>query len=79
MPDFQNLTVTTQGSANVNVPRFTVECTINDSTTGAVLADYTGANAIQFPGILATLTGPQRRAILDYILSHLILMRGGYE
>lgn len=79
MPDLQNFTVTAQAAANINVPRFTISCTVTDSQTGAVLADFTGANAITFPGVLTTLTAQQRRDLLDLIVTKIIFQKAGLE
>ena len=72
MPDLQNFTVTAIGSASVNVPRFTISGQITDSRTGAVLRDFTGANAITFPNVLGTLTAAQRLKVLDLLAEALL-------
>jgi len=77
MPDIRNLVITPQTSANVNVPRATISCTIHDSKTGAQLFDFTGANAVAFPGILSTLTAADRLELLHLILTWLLAKRMG--
>ena len=72
MPDLQGFTITAQSAANVNVPRATISCTVLDATTGAVLADLTGANAIQWPGVIATLTAADRRELAQLIATWLV-------
>lgn len=79
MADFQNVVVTSQAAANVNVPRYSVSVQVTDSTTGALLADFTGANAIQWPGVLATLTAEQRRAILEMVLTYVVRVKAGLQ
>lgn len=79
MPDLQNFSVTPGTAANVNIQRFTIECQITDSNTGAVLHDFTGANAIQWPSVMGTLTAAQRRSILQDIVNRIIYMRAGLE
>lgn len=77
MPDLQNFSVTPLASASVNVPRARIECQVCDSRTGAVLRDFTGANAVTFPNILSSLTGAERLELLDLIATWLILKRFG--
>lgn len=77
MPDIQSLVITAQGAANVNVPRFTVACRVTDSITGATVADFTGANALVWPGVLASLTATQRREVLRQIMALVLYMRAG--
>lgn len=79
MPDFQQFDVQTLGSVSVTLPRFQISVKVTDSQTGATIADFTGANAFVFPGVLATLTAAQRRTILDDIVARLIRMKAGLE
>lgn len=79
MPDLQNFSRTFLGASNVNVPRVQISAQITDSTTGAVLADFTGANVIIFPAVLSTLSAAQRQKIADMIATTLVLMRGGFD
>ena len=74
MPDLQKFTVTAIGSANISVPRFTISGQITNSRTGAVLRDFTGANAITFPNVLGTLTAAQQIKVID-ILAEALLRR----
>jgi hypothetical protein len=79
MPDLQNFSRTFLGASNVNVPRVQIAATVTDSTTGAVLADFTGANVIIFPAVMSTLTQQQRQKIADMIAMTLVLMRAGFD
>ena len=79
MPDLQKFKITALSAANVNVPRATIEGQICDSTTGAVLHDFTGANALTFPGVLTTLTAEQRRVLVERLASWLLMVKGGFE
>lgn len=77
MPDLQEFSVAPNGTATLNnFPRFTISAKITDSKTGAVLFDFTGANAIQFPGDLPTIlnTAAERRAFVETI-AHFLLHR----
>lgn len=75
--DIQNYTVTVGANQSVTVPRVTLSGTINNSTTGAQLFDFTGANAIVFPAILGTLTAQQRLDVLNLIANYLIATKLG--
>ena len=74
MPDLQHFSVTRSG-ANVQVgpsalttaPEFVISGQLCDSTSGAVLADFTGANAIHVPAVLATLTAAQHDELLQLV------------
>jgi hypothetical protein len=77
MADLRNYSVARLTSANVNVPRWTISCTVVDSATGATLADFTGANALSFPGVLATLTATQRNDLMEALFTRIALIRAG--
>lgn len=68
MPDLQELVITRGGNKNVNMPEYTLSFQITDSTTGAVLRNYTGANALKFPAVLATLTEEQQTELVHRIV-----------
>jgi hypothetical protein len=74
MPDLQNFDVSPL-AGTVNMPRFAIECRITDSATGAVIADFTGANAIVFPNELTGWTAAERRQFVRIIARHLIRKR----
>lgn len=79
MPDLQNFSITPLSNASVNVPRFRIECQITNSQTGAVINDYTGANAIIFPADLAAIlpTAAERREFIDHLAHYLIRKKAG--
>lgn len=79
MPDLQNFTITAQSAANVNVPRALISCLITDSVNGAVLADFTGANAINFPGVISTLSAADRAELADMIATWLVFKKAGIQ
>ena len=65
MPDLQSFGVTRAGTVNLNnVPVWTVSFQVCDSTTGAVLRDFTGANAFSFPQVFAQFTAAQQDALV---------------
>ena len=75
MPDLQNFSITAASAVNVNVPRFTIQCQVVQGTN--ILADFTGANAIQFPSVLSTLSAAQRRELVDLIANTIIYQKAG--
>jgi len=77
MADINGLTVTALGAAAVTMPRFQIECVLTNPRTGAIVADFTGANAVLFPAVLGNLTAAQRREFLDMVLSWMLHTRGG--
>lgn len=78
MPDLHNFSITPLGNANVNVPRAQIECQVVESVVnGAVLADFTGANAIIFPGVISTLTAADRQELAQMIANWLVLKKAG--
>jgi len=78
MPDILNYSVTVLGAANVNVPRATIAARVVDSSNQSiVLADFTGGNALNWPGVLTTLTATQRQQLIDMVATTIILMRAG--
>ena len=72
--DVQNFDVSLL-AGTASIPRFSIECRILDSQTGAVLQDFTGANAIVFPGELTTYTAAERRQFVRMIARHMIRKR----
>ena len=79
MPDLQNFSITPMAAANINVPRATISAQVTDSSTGAGLADFTGVNALTFPGVLTTLTAGQRGELIDLLATKIIFMKAGLE
>jgi hypothetical protein len=78
MPDFLNFLITPLGSASVNVPRAQIEAKVVDSANQqTVIADFTGANALIFPAVIATLTAPQRLELAQLIAGWLIRTKAG--
>lgn len=78
MADFLNFQITALGSASVNVPRAQIEAKVVDSSNQqTVIADFTGANALIFPAVVATLTGPQRLELAQLIAGWLLRTKAG--
>lgn len=80
MPDVRNFTVEQNGTRTLNnFPRFTISGQITDSVTGALLFDYTGANAIEFPNDMGTIfsTAAARREFVREFAHYLMLKKAG--
>ena len=77
MPDLQDSSVSRQGAANINVPTHQITGRLTDSSTGATLADFTGTNAITWPGVLATLTSEQQDEIAQNVANQLLFWKAG--
>jgi len=61
VPDLQNYSVDRAGTVSLpNVPTWTVSFKVCNSKTGAVLRDFTGANAFSFPQVFAQFTAQQQ-------------------
>ena len=79
MPDLQNYSVVRTGNTiNANIPEFAISGQVCDSQSGAVLADFSGANTIRFPQVWATLTQAQRQALVETIARDLIRVVTGF-
>lgn len=78
MPDIQNKVITVLGNANVNVPRATISARVVESNPPyAVLNDFTGGNALNWPGVISTLTAAQRQELIDMLSTWLIMTKAG--
>lgn len=76
MADLVNFTITKLANANVSVPRWTLSGRLVDSKTQqTVLADFTGANTVAFPGVLASLTAAQQDELIGLIVNWLLAKR----
>lgn len=80
--NLQQFSIVRNGSVNLNnVPRYTISGRLEDVNpeTGLyeAIGDFTGANAITFPGELVSRTEDQRTAILNVIARMLIEMKAG--
>lgn len=79
MPDLRGFSMTRNGAVTVSVPRFVISGQIVDSTTGELIADFSGANAITFPQVLGQLTNPQVAEVVEMIVSRLVSRRLGID
>lgn len=79
MPDFQDFAVTRNGTAQLTVPVWNVELRVTSSRTGETIRDFTGANRLRFPHILAQLTEEQQDEFVRESLAWLIRKRAGLD
>lgn len=63
--------------ATITVPTYTIEAKLVDGAT--TIADYTGPNALSFPGVLGALTEDQRSQLLDTIGNTIVDMKAGLQ
>ena len=76
MPDLKDFTITRIANASVIVPRWQLSGQLVDSQTQeTVLADFTGANVVNFPGVLTTLTAAQQDELIALIVNWLLVKK----
>ena len=75
MPDLTSFSITPLASAPVTVPRATISGKVINPITKAVLADFTGANALTFPNVLGSLTAAERLELVEMIAHWLVQKR----
>lgn len=78
MPSLQSFSITPTQAVQVNNLNFTIACQVFDDNNNLV-ADFTGANAIQYPACLATLTQQQQSDILQKIVNDIIFDKAGLQ
>ena len=73
MPDLQSFSVTRTTPATLtNAPRWLISFQVCDSKNGAVLRDFTGANALSFPQVFAAFSAADQDEIVGEIVMLLI-------
>lgn len=78
MTDLLDFKITPLATASVNVPRAQIEARVVDSRTQqTVIADFTGANALVFPAVIATLTAAERLELANLIAEWLVRTKAG--
>lgn len=71
--DLRNFSVTIDGSTvNANIPSATVSFKVFDTTTGQQLKDFTGANTVSFPQMVAALSAAEKKALLEHIIQWIV-------
>lgn len=79
MADLQNYALTFPGSTQnlTAMPRITVSARVTDSSTGALIADFTGANSFDLLPEIKNRTAAQQLQIADAIAVMMIYMKAG--
>lgn len=75
--DLQQFGYTEGAAAQITVPDTTITALVLDGDTQAVIADYTGNNALHWPAVLTALTAEQRAELLGGIANTIVRMRAG--
>ncbi len=78
MASLQEYVVTDTGRKNIpgSMPTFTIAGKVYDNA-GTLVADFTGANAISFPAVVATLTDAEIATLKQMVAMWLILTKAG--
>lgn len=84
MANIQQYSVTRSGTTNIqNFPRYVITASVEDTdpVTGlrVVIADFTGANALNFPAVMATLTPEQRDRFIELVSMWLVNVKAGLQ
>lgn len=77
MPDLKNFSVIRAANKTLTVPTWDIAGQLIDSQTGALLQDFSGANAVAFPQILGNLTVAQQNDFVTTVVRDLLRMRFG--
>lgn len=77
MPDLQQHAVTFAGTTTLTVPHFTVAARVTNSQTGALIADLTGANAIDFVVRVQGWTQAQHQALVQQLAPLILQIAAG--
>lgn len=71
MPDLRDFVITKLTNATMSVPRYQIACRVY-SDRGQLLRDFTGANALIFPNVLANLSEAERVEMIELIANWVI-------
>jgi hypothetical protein len=72
-------TVTPGSRGNVQMNRSTVSGKgVDSNNQSIVIYDFTGANAIQWPAVIDTLTADQQQYIFDMVIRTVINFKAGF-
>ncbi len=77
MADLQDYSLTPGASVNVNVPRATITARVIQN--GVQIADFTGANALQWPAVWGLLSAAQRLELANMLGPRIVMMRAGLD
>lgn len=78
MASIQSFTITPTGRKNIpgSTPTFTISALVYDDA-GSLIGDFTGANVIDFPVVLATLTDAQVTVLSRIVAMWLVRTKAG--
>lgn len=71
MPDYQNFSITRNGSVTGGIPRYTITCNVVNSTSGALIRNF----AVSFPGVLSQFTDDELDEAFKDLIMKLIEIR----
>lgn len=77
MTVLQEYAIARNGTVSIaSFPRFTITAKVYDDA-GNVVADFTGAKALSFPGVVTTLSAAQQVELAEMIAMWLIRTKAG--
>jgi len=79
MPDLQRFRLTARPDSSLTVAVIRCEAQVTDSRTGAVIADYTGANSIDFALRVPGFTAAEHKLLAERIADWIIKHKAGVE
>lgn len=71
MPDFQNFSITRNGSVTVSVPRFNITCNVVNSSNGEFIRSFD----VTFPGILQNFSNEQLMELFENLIINAINLK----
>lgn len=77
MADINNFAVAPQAPATLNVDVYKIEGTLTDSDTQALIADFTGENALTWPTCLNALSEETRAGIIGDLAPEILRLAAG--
>ena len=79
MPDFAQFSITARPDSNILVAVIRVQARVIDSTTGAVLNDFTGGNSIDFALRVPGFSAADHKELAERIATFIIHRRAGID
>jgi hypothetical protein len=78
MADLRNFSVTRNGTARPTLPNWTISGQVVEVNLpgAATKTDFSGANAISFPGVLTQLTAAQQDELVGMVVMFVLQCRG---
>ncbi len=78
MADMLQFKITPLGAVSASIPRAQIEALVVDSANqSSVIADFTGVNALIFPGVITTLSAADRLELAQMIAGWLVNKKAG--